>query len=87
MYYDKIIYSLQTQYVLVINIINLSDMFRFTEPFSGQFPKQSTFSQCAQYGVNVPRFRNWPEPEIPRIFETRMFITVLTSAHTEVNHN
>jgi len=27
------------------------DMFRFTEPFSGQFLKQGKFSDCAHYGI------------------------------------
>jgi hypothetical protein len=57
---DKLIYSVKTEDVSVINTINLGDMFRFTEPSSCQFLKQSTFSECAS-SMNVLCFRNWHE--------------------------
>ena len=44
----KAIYSVKTQHILVINATKPGDMFRFTQPSSGKFLKQSTFSECAQ---------------------------------------
>ena len=45
--YGKVMYSVQTQHTYINNQhYTPGNMFRFTEPSSGQFLKQSTFSKC-----------------------------------------
>ena len=45
--YGKVMYSVQTQHTYINNQhYTPGNMFRFTEPSSGQFLKQSTFSNC-----------------------------------------
>ena len=52
MYPDKVIYSIKTQHIYN-HYYKAGDMFRLTEPSSGQFLIQSngTFSECAHYMI------------------------------------
>ena len=51
-YNDTVFYSVSNTTYIGNQYYKLGDMFRFTEPFSGQFLKQSnsTFSACAHMG-------------------------------------
>ena len=66
-YNERVIYSVNNRTYVCNQHYKLGYMFRFTEPSSGQFLKQSngTFNACAHYAhaLNVPLlcFRNWPE--------------------------